>query len=288
MIVKDQLKHLLVLLQDSNTASERRLTNLLFYTPIKAEVASKQTKELLDLCLKMKIITKDKDVYLPNMVIETSYIDKLTDSEIGSIKSAIKNSSILLSEIGNSISEKGTFNFDNNNLLHMLLLELDLLKRINKIYYLDEELLSLLKTEKLVWKYEDKESVELGKFAEKTIYNQEYERLSKSAKLLEKLKHVSLENDALGYDIKSYDLDEQKDVYIEVKGTTFDNVHFFLTAKELDTAMKLKKQYRIKVVCGINLQKRAYKSIIEIENPSKSIFTKYKTEPYVFKVSELD
>lgn len=257
MIVKNQLKHMLVLLQDSNTASEKRLTNLLFYTPIKAEVASKQTKELLDLSIKLNIISKEKDRYLPNIAIETNYIDKLTDAEIDSVKSSIKNSYNLLSEIGNLISKNGAFDFDSDNLAHLLLFELGLIKRINKKYYLDEELLTLLKADNLVWKFEEsKENIEIGKFAEKIIFNEEYEKLSKFAKLLGKLKHVSLDNDALGYDIKSYDLNEQDDVYIEVKGTTFDTVNFFLTSNELETARQFKKQYRLKVVCGINLEKR--------------------------------
>ena len=67
--------------------------------------------------------------------------------------------------------------------------------------------------------------------------------------LAEKIKWISKENDGTGYDIISFDIDEEHNViekYIEVKTTeSNDNNVFFISANEINVMEKLKNQYFI-------------------------------------------
>ena len=77
-----------------------------------------------------------------------------------------------------------------------------------------------------------------GLFGEKLVLKYEYDRLTKLGRkdLAEMIVHVSIEDDSLGYDIKSflYDkfTDKYEDLYIEVKTTTnSEKYNFFITKK---------------------------------------------------------
>jgi hypothetical protein len=64
--------------------------------------------------------------------------------------------------------------------------------------------------------------------------------------LADSIEHVSLFDDTLGYDIKSYETDG-KDRFIEVKATTLTSryTQFFVSANELRTSKKLAEQYHL-------------------------------------------
>jgi hypothetical protein len=285
MIVKNQLKHLIVLLQESGGCGTDRLSKLLFYTPIKAEVASEQTKELLNLAIRLDLVKREGKIYVTNVAPDNNHIDKLTDSEFERLKSSITENEDLLSEISDITGQNGHIDFVYNDIIHRLLFELGFIKKITNGYQISSELLRLVRTKDIIWKFNGQENnTEIGIFAEKTVYAMEFDKLS-STGMSKKLKHVSLENDALGYDIKSYDIAKRHEVYIEVKGTTSNHVRFFLTAKEFSTAKELKSRYVIKVVCGINLAKKTYTKIVNISNAAKSL-SDYEIVPQIYRVSE--
>lgn len=70
-----------------------------------------------------------------------------------------------------------------------------------------------------------------------------------SPEFLSKVKHISQQTDAAGYDILSYDIDEKGDVvpiYIEVKTTTNKkDTYFFVSNNELNKSKLFKNKYRV-------------------------------------------
>ena len=96
------------------------------------------------------------------------------------------------------------------------------------------------------------ENAKTGLLGESLILAFEIDRLNKLGleKYAAKVKHVSLTNDVLGYDILSYDIDKDgriHEIYIEVKTTIsmkplhFNKVH--LTPNEWNTAATMKDRY---------------------------------------------
>lgn len=281
MRVTIQLKHILVLLDLKGPLTQYRIQSLLNLTPIKAEIASPQTIELINIALRLKIITVSSNNYIINFLIQNKNPAVLTQEE----KSSLINLIIKNKELAQALKlYKGDeFEYNPLNLLHRLLFELDMIDKRGKSYYVKNGIVVQAED---IWKYKDnKELIEIGKFAEREIFNKEYEKIAKHKTLLEKLKHVSIENDALGYDIKSYDVDKNIEIFLEVKGTSGEDVEFFLTSNELDIAKELGYRYRIMVVCGINLQKQTYSKIIEIDNPAKTLERDYTIKPRLFRVN---
>ncbi len=86
----------------------------------------------------------------------------------------------------------------------------------------------------------------LGARGEKIVMDLEQIRLNKCGRddLTNDIERVSLDDDSLGYDIKSFDDDGTKR-YIEVKATTRKpgQANFFYTANELKTGKKLENYY---------------------------------------------
>ena len=96
-----------------------------------------------------------------------------------------------------------------------------------------------LKKNKLDYEKEARKLKKLGDRGEKIVMDIEKNRLNNAGKenLANKIKRVSLESDAYGYDILSFN-EDGKERYIEVKATRakVGTANFFLTANELKKA----------------------------------------------------
>jgi Domain of unknown function (DUF3883) len=85
----------------------------------------------------------------------------------------------------------------------------------------------------------------VGRLGEEFAISYEKWRLRDCPDLLKKIRHVSIDDDTLGYDIESYEVDGSFRL-IEVKSTTGNlETRFFLTANELQCAEKAGSQYVI-------------------------------------------
>ena len=91
---------------------------------------------------------------------------------------------------------------------------------------------------------------EIGEAGEKIVYNHEKQKLidayneGKITDLNNKLEWVSRFDDSLGYDIRSYDVENQQEMYIEVKTTTGSaTTPFYMSDNEILQSKKLGEQY---------------------------------------------
>ena len=285
MRVSTQLKHVLVLLEEKGKLDAVRLSNLMGYTPVRAEIASPETKALLDLFLKLRFIKKVGRYYTSNFTIKNREMGELSAKEIDGIKKTILNNKRVIREIASSSYNNGEFNYESENLLHRLLSEIGIILSSDKGHFLSEGLFRHAKSE-IPQKYvNETENEEIGKFAERVIFKIEYNKLSKKSDYLKYLEHTSLKNDRAGYDIKTFDPTDKKEFYLEVKGTTAPSTEFFITSNELNMAQKLGRQYKIIVVRGINLENNSYDDIIEIPNPATTLHKQYSMSAEVYRVT---
>lgn len=103
------------------------------------------------------------------------------------------------------------------------------------------------------------ENAQTGLLGEKLVLAFEIDRLNKLGleEYAKKVKQVSLRNDFLGYDIKSYDIDENNkihEIYIEVKtSSTPKDVDFYVSKNEVEQSKKLSKYYWLYRVYNCNL-----------------------------------
>ena len=91
---------------------------------------------------------------------------------------------------------------------------------------------------------------EIGEAGEKIVYNHEKQKLidayneGKITDLNNKLEWVSRFDDSLGFDIRSYDVEKQQEMYIEVKTTTGSaTTPFYMSENEIIQSKKLGEQY---------------------------------------------
>lgn len=91
---------------------------------------------------------------------------------------------------------------------------------------------------------------EIGEAGEKIVYNHEKQKLidayneGKITDLNNKLEWVSRFDDSSGYDIRSYDVENQQEMYIEVKTTTGNaTTPFYMSENEIIQSEKLGEQY---------------------------------------------
>lgn len=130
---------------------------------------------------------------------------------------------------------------------------------------------------------------EIGRLGESYVYEREKQKLFNCGKidLANKVKMISHENVAAGYDVLSFDADGQEK-YIEVKTTVGTGGSFEFTSNELAVAKKLRDNYWIYRVTRIRSKSP---EIQEIQNPAKLIelhmlilkptsFTVMKSENY--------
>lgn len=96
------------------------------------------------------------------------------------------------------------------------------------------------------------DNFELGEAGELLVYNHEKKKLQDAKDkglindLKNKLKWVSRSDDTVGYDIKSFDPETQKEMYIEVKTTTGSSSEpFYMTENEVNTSKQLNNDYYI-------------------------------------------
>jgi hypothetical protein len=100
---------------------------------------------------------------------------------------------------------------------------------------------------KLDYAKENEKNRKTGERGEIFVFRKEKEYLEKIGRidLIDKLKHISNEDDSVGYDILSFDK-KGNEKYIEVKSTTLKvpNVHHFnISSNEYEKARRLKNYY---------------------------------------------
>lgn len=112
-----------------------------------------------------------------------------------------------------------------------------------------------------------------GLIGEELVISYEIEKLGKLGlyDYIGKIKWTSMESDAYGYDIDSFDVDENGNVIpikIEVKTTGSKvDTEFFISKNEVETSKKYKKNYCIYRVYDVNSQfPKFYKAYGEVED----------------------
>lgn len=104
------------------------------------------------------------------------------------------------------------------------------------------------------WYKRNKLNADIGKIGEHLVFEFEKNKLLDLGKyeLVSKIKHVSKINDSLGYDIASYDENDNQ-IFIEVKSTTGKMLSdIFITQNELNTMKQLGENYCLYRVYNID------------------------------------
>lgn len=109
----------------------------------------------------------------------------------------------------------------------------------------------------------------IGDFGEEIVKNYEVEKLNKlgMSDLCEKVKIISGSDCRAGFDIISFD-EQGNEKYIEVKSSTTDESDFYISLNEINKSKELKNGYCLYLVRGIDLSKKTYKKIIELNDVS--------------------
>ena len=112
-----------------------------------------------------------------------------------------------------------------------------------------------------------------GLLGEQLVINYEIEKLSNLGlyDYISKVKWTSMESDAYGYDIDSFDVDANGNIIpikIEVKTTGSKvDTEFFVSKNEVETSKKFKKNYCVYRVYDVNSQTpKFYKAYGEVED----------------------
>jgi hypothetical protein len=126
---------------------------------------------------------------------------------------------------------------------------------------------------KVDWIGKAKDDAITGSLGELLILEYEKERLMRIGldDYVDKIKHVSIRSDAIGYDIKSFDRDSSGnviDLHIEVKTTTLNrDVNFFVSKNELEKSIELDEQYAVyRIYSCNNINPKLYVARGPIEN----------------------
>lgn len=131
----------------------------------------------------------------------------------------------------------------------------------------------------------------LGEFGENVVKSFEQARLTKLGfkDLADRVKRISLENTAAGFDVQSFEgsTNPLPDRFIEVKTTTGEVPHFFLPRNELAKAEILGEKYLIACVLGANVSAGTHTEIKWYRNPIESVLKSplFKVEPVTFEVT---
>lgn len=118
----------------------------------------------------------------------------------------------------------------------------------------------------------------IGQIAEEIVVKYEQNRLKNEGMFQESanVKQISQEFANAGYDIESFfkDINEKiEKIFIEVKGSTNENIDFYWSVNEIEKAKELNEKYWIYFVSKIDVKSKISKSeIIKIQNPNKRIF----------------
>ena len=131
--------------------------------------------------------------------------------------------------------------------LHRTLIEAEPSVKLSKKY----ERITKSKTTKIDYINKARKDAEISLLGEELVINYEKERLINLDlnEYAEKIRWISKESDSYGYDIESFDVDENGKVYpikIEVKTTASKaDTEFFVTKNELEVSKEYKKSYFI-------------------------------------------
>lgn len=106
------------------------------------------------------------------------------------------------------------------------------------------------------------DNYEIGEAGERIVYEYELAKLKvaceqgKITSLKDKLEWVSRTDDSIGYDIRSYDIENKKSLYIEVKTTVNGaTTPFYMSENELEQSRKLAEQYVVYRLYGMDRHK---------------------------------
>lgn len=138
---------------------------------------------------------------------------------------------------------------------------------------------------KVEWKNVAIKNIRKGFEGEKYVIQIEKNRLIELGRndLAEKIKWVAQEDDSIGYDIISYDIDEygkEKEIYIEVKTTDgSEDSEFFMSQNEIEHFMANKDNYFIYRVFNLNKDKIKFFKI-----SWKDFIDCFKYEPSTYRV----
>lgn len=111
-----------------------------------------------------------------------------------------------------------------------------------------------------------KETAEIGELGEAFVLRYEQQRLIEQGQsdLVQKVRQISMENVAAGYDILSFDI-QGNEKYIEVKTSKSEVLSFELTSNELNIANKYRAAYWIYKITKI---KSNSPKILQIQDPA--------------------
>lgn len=125
------------------------------------------------------------------------------------------------------------------------------------------------------------EQDEIGKNAELEIVNYERLRLSFRQDLVFAIEHKSIKDTSLGYDIKSFTVNDGSEVmdrYIEVKAISNFREKFYITINEVETSKKFGSQYFLYLLPAIGKNRFDLNNLIIIQNPFCNIFNNNEWE----------
>lgn len=167
------------------------------------------------------------------------------------------------------------YNFITSDIRNFLI-STSLIKNIgNKYIIIDQKLTD--KFQKKIVSPLDLENIlfrkkEFGLEAEKIVFEKEVEKIKHINPNLE-VKHVSLIDVSLGYDIESYNEKEQK-IYIEVKAISNSSFRFYLSSNEFLVSKKLRENYYLYLLPKdlSNNRKFNYDKLEIISNIEKNVF----------------
>ena len=164
--------------------------------------------------------------------------------------------------------------------LRNFLISFDIIKNKDKKYFLlDENIFEKFKRKKISPEelkkiMQDKEKIGLA--AEKFIFKKEIEKVSKINKNLN-VEHIALIDVAAGYDILSYNNNEEK-IFIEVKAVSSSNFKFYLTSNEFNISNILKNNYFLYLLPRdlSDPEQFDYENLLIINNINENVFKNQK------------
>lgn len=160
--------------------------------------------------------------------------------------------------------------------LRNFLISLSIIKYENGNYYiLNLNIFDKFKTKKISPLDLQKtlnDQAEVGLEAEKLVFQREVLKVQNINKDL-KVEHIALEDVTAGYDILSYNENQEK-IYIEVKAVSSTNFKFYLSSNEFNKANLMNKNYFLYLLPRdlSNLSKFDYEGILKINEIKKNIF----------------
>ena len=125
----------------------------------------------------------------------------------------------------------------------------------------------------------------IGQLAELRIVEYEKDRL-KGLGINNDVEHVALANVALGYDIKSWET-ENNERYIEVKAVSKSDYKFHWSKNEIEVSEKFGEKYYLYLLPVIDSETFDIDSLVIVNDPYNEIFSKdteYQKEPEQYSV----